>query len=124
MATATRARKRTKTKASKPAASAHPAVDEVEQNGPPEQLDLIPDLDNVPKEIKNAANQYKSAAIDKGKANAKFNTKRDNLIALMKEHDVPAVKVTIEGVLKVFYLDATEKIKERKPKEPPKAEAK
>lgn len=88
----------------------------------PTQLDLVPGRDDVPSEVKNAANAYKAACIAKANASTKHKTKQDNLIAVMKENNVPQVKLTFEGTTKIFYLHYDEKIKERKPEAPPKAE--
>jgi len=95
-------------------------VDEVVE--PPVQMDLVPDLNDVPEVVRDAALARKAASIAKSKANARFKAKDENLIALMHEHDLPAIKLVVDGKTMVMYIDQSETVKERAPKDPPKAE--
>ncbi len=86
----------------------------------PEQTTFV-DIDNVPAAVKRAATIFKNASEDKSKANTKFKSKYDNLIAVMEDNDCDAVPVEVNGVLKVIYIDAQKKLKQRAYKEAPEA---
>jgi hypothetical protein len=88
----------------------------------PEQQDLIPDLDNVPAVVKRAATAYKNASEEKSAASDKHKAKKANLIALMEEHDVPAVAVELGGVRKMLVLSEEPKISTKPIVKSPEAE--
>ena len=90
----------------------------------PEQLDLIPNLSDIPAPVKRAANAYKKASEEKSQASSKFKGKKENLIALMQEHKVAAVPIDLGGVRKIIRLEDEPKIHLTLPPKPVEAEEK
>lgn len=81
-----------------------------------EQLPLDSDWqDKVPKPVQSAADEYTAALVAKAKLHGKFNTTKDNLIALMEEHHCPKVRVQYKDSEKVIELQDLKKLKLRKP---------
>ena len=73
-------------------------------------------VDKVPKTVQDAADEYVATMGRKANANAKFNGARDTLIAKMREHQIPKVRVTYKDGEKIIELSAIEKVKLRKVK--------
>lgn len=70
-------------------------------------------LDDVPEAVQEAADAYDKAHAAKTRADGKCNTAKENVIAAMKEHNVP--KCRIRNGEKVLELSSMDKVRIRKP---------
>jgi hypothetical protein len=70
-------------------------------------------LDKVPEAVQGAADDYDKAHTAKSKAQGKLNTAKENLIAKMRAHNIP--KVRIRNGDKFLVISAMDKITYEKP---------
>lgn len=71
--------------------------------------------------VKRAASAYKTASEEKSKASAQYQAKKDALITLMIDDNVPVVFVELGGVRKAIRLTQEDKLRIEPTAKPPEA---